>query len=80
MANYRSPMDGNGPIFLVESMDRFVILVFCFYLYFKVIVELIGLLKYSKRFFPPIVLLFSFSYVVVVLIIVILGFLDFGNS
>jgi len=53
-------MDVNEPIFPVENMDRFQILVFCFYLDFKVIVELIGLVKYSKRICPSNPLVVSF--------------------
>lgn len=73
-------MDVNEHIFPIESMDRFVILVIYLYLYFKVIVKLIGLVEYSKGFVPQILLLISFWHVVVVLIIAILGVLDFGNS
>ena len=45
-------MHGNEPIFPIESMDRVGILFFGFYLDLKVIVELIGLVKYSKRLCP----------------------------
>ena len=69
--NYSSPMDGNEPIFPIQNMDRFVILVFCFYLDFKLIVGLIGLVKYSKILCP--------SYPLVIFIFLCGGSLNSGN-
>ena len=80
MANYRSLMDGNEPIFPIESMYMFVILSFCFYLNFKLIVELIGLVNYSKSLCPSNPLVVYLLLCGGSIILVILGVLDFGNS
>jgi len=58
--NYGAPIDANGPIIPVESMNKFVILIFYFDLDFKVIFDLNGVAKYSKRIFPSNIIVFFF--------------------